>query len=57
MRGEGGVATATGYGLLTYVSLYPVLGVMAARGMLENPAMFAGHGVNKQVLSDWVSAS
>jgi len=32
-------------------------GVMAARGILKNPAMFAGHGVNKQVLSNWVSVS
>lgn len=32
-------------------------GVMAARGILKNPAMFAGHGVDKQVLSNWVSVS
>ncbi|XP_067936212.1 tRNA-dihydrouridine(20a/20b) synthase [NAD(P)+]-like [Watersipora subatra] len=31
-----------------------VNGVMAARGILENPAMYAGHGVNREVLSDWV---
>jgi len=31
-------------------------GVMAARGLLENPAMFAGHEVNEKVVQDWVSS-
>lgn len=28
---------------------------MSARGILANPALYAGHGVDKQVIQTWVS--
>jgi len=38
-----------------FTTYHTVVGVMAARGMLENPAMFAGYGATPAAcVKDWV---